>query len=539
MDWSGETICAISTAPGVGGIAVIRVSGPEAFAICGGLFRRAGAASGGVREVPSPGAPAADSSCGADGSCVADGAGGFRGRSFEPNRAYYGQIVCPIRSDGSECPDGSDTLHGSVEVLDDVMLTAFRAPHSFTGEDTVEISCHGSRFIQQQLIALLTGHGCRLARAGEFTQRAFLNGKMDLSQAEAVADLIAADSAAASALAYKQLKGGISNDLKLLRDELLHLVSLLELELDFSEEDVTFASREELRRLADLIEGKLARLTDSFHLGNAVKNGIPVAIVGETNAGKSTLLNLLLHEEKAIVSDIHGTTRDSIEDCMTLKGVRFRFIDTAGLRQTSDTIEQLGIERTYRKIDEAAIVLWVIDDTQIDIHIDRLAADLLPRCRGKKLLLVFNKLDRISPEEAQAIEGLFQHMLEKADNRLLRSDCSEEGVTDPCPNISFLHISAKTGANTDLLQDKLLELSGLPDSFSENDTIVTNLRHHEALRSALQAIRRVREGLRTDLSGDFISQDLREVIHHIGLITGAVTTDEVLGQIFSKFCIGK
>jgi len=456
-----DTICAVATPAGCGGVAVIRVSGPSAIDICSRLS-------------------------------------GLSLDSVSPNTARYGRF---LQADG--------------QVLDDVVYTIFRAPHSYTGEDTVEVSCHGSVYIQNRVIETLTDAGCRLARRGEFTQRAFLHGKMDLSQAEAVADLIASDSEASRRLALKQLRGGISNDLKSLREQLLKISSLLELELDFSEEDVTFASREELKELASRIENRLQQLTESFRRGNAIKNGIPVAIVGETNAGKSTLLNLLLHEEKAIVSDVHGTTRDSIEDCIDIEGIKFRFIDTAGLRDTSDTVEQLGIERTYQKIEQAAIVLWVIDDTQICDHIETMASRILPRCEGKQLLLVFNKRDRISAEEAAVIDNLFSHI-----------------------SAERLHISAKLHDNTDRLEQMLLSLAGVEQS-SNDDIIITNLRHYEALSAALTAIRRVQKGLSENLSGDLVAIDLHDVLNHIGEVTGSITTDEILGNIFSHFCIGK
>lgn len=401
------------------------------------------------------------------------------------------------------------------KVLDYVLLSVFRGPNSFTGEDTVEFYCHGSLFIQQRLIQLLIQLGCRQAGPGEFTQRAFLNGKMDLSQAEAVADLIAADSSSANQLALKQMRGGFSKDLADLREKLLHFVSLIELELDFSEEDLIFASRDELKKLADQLESKLSALCESFSLGNAIKNGIPVAIVGETNSGKSTLLNKLLNEDKAIVSDIHGTTRDSIEDLVSIRGLSFRFIDTAGLRKTKDRIESLGIERTYQKIEQASIILWLIDSTQLSEHIDWMADRIIPRSQGKKLLLVFNKTDKIAGEELGIVENLFAHI--------------------PGDRIQ---ISAKYGQNIEELKSKLIELTNLPE-FDKTDTIVSNIRHFEALSAGLEAIRRVREGLQQNLSGDFIAQDIRECMYHLGLITGQISNDEVLGQIFSRFCIGK
>lgn len=460
-----DTICAVSTAPGTGGIAVIRVSGPEAISICNSIF------------VP---------------------------RKAEKNLAArpaysltYGSIV---RND---------------EPIDDVLVALFRAPHSFTGEDTVEVTCHGSTYIQQEILHLLIDKGCRSALPGEYTQRAFLNGKMDLSQAEAVADLIASTSAGMHKLALSQMRGEFSNQLANLRSQLLDFTSLIELELDFSEEDVEFADRSRLNQLAGEIEQLISRLADSFRVGNAIKNGIPVAIVGETNAGKSTLLNLLVGEERAIVSEIHGTTRDVIEDTITLSGITFRFIDTAGIRQTTDRIENLGIERTFQKLDQASILLWVIDLTTPSDQIEALSRTILPKAEGKKIILVFNKTDLLSPQELAA------------KHRLL--------ATIPADR---LYISAKQRANTAHLQRLLLEAASLPD-LSASDTIITNARHYEALRHAHSAIRRVLDGLAHHLSGDFLSQDIRECMHYLGEITGQISNEEILGNIFGKFCIGK
>ncbi len=461
-----DTICAISSPPGSGGIAVIRLSGPAAIAFADKLF------------VP-------------------------------------GKNGCPVTELASHSCQYGRLMEDADKILDYVLLSVFRGPNSFTGEDTVEFSCHGSLFIQQRLIQLLIQLGCRQAGPGEFTQRAFLNGKMDLSQAEAVADLIAAESTAANQLALKQMRGGFSKELADLREKLLHFVSLIELELDFSEEDLTFANRDELRKLADQLESKLSALCESFSLGNAIKNGIPVAIVGETNSGKSTLLNKLLNEDKAIVSDIHGTTRDSIEDLVSIKGLSFRFIDTAGLRKTKNRIESLGIERTYQKIEQASIILWLIDSTQLSEHIEWMADRIIPRSQGKKLLLVFNKTDKIAGEELTIVENLFAHI--------------------PGDRIQ---ISAKFGQNIEELKSKLIELTNLPE-FSKTNTIVSNIRHFEALSSGLEAIKRVQEGLQQNLSGDFIAQDIRECMYFLGLITGQISNDEVLGQIFSRFCIGK
>ncbi len=460
------TICAISTAPGVGGIAVIRISGEQAFTACDAIFKPFTA--------------------------------GVTVSAMAPNTIRFGQIVADN------------------ELVDEVLVSVFRAPHSFTGENVVEIACHGSQFIQQEILKLVLAQGCRLAQPGEFTQRAFLNGKMDLSQAEAVADVIASQSRAAHRLAMNQMRGGFSNELLILRDKLLTFTSLVELELDFSDhEDLEFADRSQLNTLADTIEQKIAKLVNSFSVGNAIKNGIPVAIVGETNAGKSTLLNVLLNEERAIVSDIHGTTRDVIEDTVNIKGVLFRFIDTAGLRETTDTIENLGIERTYQAIEKANIVLWIIDTSQINNQEKWLSEEIMKRVEHTPLILVFNKVDKLSEGERLALEQQFK------DNRVPR-----------------IFISAKERLHTDELQELLYNAAKLPE-LSDQDIMVTNMRHYEALKQAHTAIVRVQDGLNDRISGDFLSQDIRECLHYLGEITGQITTDEVLGNIFSKFCIGK
>lgn len=460
------TICAISTAPGVGGIAVIRISGEQAFTACDAIFKPFTA--------------------------------GVTVSAMAPNTIRFGQIVADN------------------ELVDEVLVSVFHAPHSFTGENVVEIACHGSQFIQQEILKLVLAQGCRLAQPGEFTQRAFLNGKMDLSQAEAVADVIASQSRAAHRLAMNQMRGGFSNELLILRDKLLTFTSLVELELDFSDhEDLEFADRSQLNTLADTIEQKIAKLVNSFSVGNAIKNGIPVAIVGETNAGKSTLLNVLLNEERAIVSDIHGTTRDVIEDTVNIKGVLFRFIDTAGLRETTDTIENLGIERTYQAIEKANIVLWIIDTSQINNQEKWLSEEIMKRVEHTPLILVFNKVDKLSEGERLALEQQFK------DNRVPR-----------------IFISAKERLHTDELQELLYNAAKLPE-LSDQDIMVTNMRHYEALKQAHMAIVRVQDGLNDRISGDFLSQDIRECLHYLGEITGQITTDEVLGNIFSKFCIGK
>lgn len=459
-----DTICAIATAQG-GAIGVVRVSGKSAIEIVNSIFK------------PS------------------------KGDDLLSRKAY--NVIFGVITDGED-------------IVDEVLVTLFRAPHSYTGENSVEISCHGSSYILQRVMQLLLKGGCRLAGPGEFTQRAFLNGKMDLSQAEAVADLIASTSEATHKMAMNQMRGGFSRELAILRDKLLHITSLMELELDFSDhEELEFADRSELETLAENIEATISKLCKSFTLGNAIKNGVPVAIIGETNAGKSTLLNALLNEEKAIVSDIHGTTRDVIEDTININGVTFRFIDTAGIRDTQDEIESIGIERTYKKIEQASIVLWLLDASTALMQWGMLADNILPKCEGKKLIVVLNKMDMLPEGHAELLEkALF--------------------------DIEYDHIfiSAKNGENIDALQSKLLDIATLPE-LSSNDVIVSNVRHYEALSLALDSIQRVKNGLAMQLPGDLISQDLRECIYHLSDIVGEVTTDQVLGNIFKNFCIGK
>ncbi len=463
--FGSSTICAISTPAGIGGIAVIRLSGTEAVAIADKVFQS------------------------------------------------------PV-SRKRLADQASNTLHfGSVakgnEILDEVVAGLFRAPHSYTGEDVVEFSCHGSVYVQQQILRLLIDTGAELAQPGEFTQRAFLHGKMDLSQAEAVADLIASGNSAAHRVAMNQMRGGFSLEIKLLRDQLLHFITLVELELDFSEEDVEFADRTQLIDLSRKVATLIRKLTDSFRLGNVIKNGIPVAIVGETNVGKSTLLNALLNEEKAIVSDIHGTTRDVIEDAVNLNGVLFRFFDTAGLRRTTDTIESLGIERSYRKLEQASIVLLVLDLTSPPDSILTRIAEIRNIITGQKLILVANKSDLASDEIRKNLSGL---SLKK--------------------NESLVFIAAKAKENLKGLINVMQSVISMEKVQSE-DVIVTNIRHYEALTKALEAIERTIAGLESNISGEFLSQDIRECLHWLGSITGEISTDEVLGNIFKHFCIGK
>ena len=460
-----DTICAISTAQG-GAIGVIRVSGPMAIEAASCIF------------VPISGKPLKER------------------RNFS---LTFGKIF----SDGGE-------------IIDEVLVSLFRAPHSYTGEDSVEFSCHGSSYILQRVLQLLIGQGCRLAEPGEYTQRAFLNGKMDLSQAEAVADVIASSSAATHRLAMNQMRGGFSQELSALRDKLLHLTSLMELELDFSDhEELEFADRSELSQIADEIEQVISRLAQSFSVGNAIKNGVPVAIIGETNAGKSTLLNALLNEEKAIVSDIHGTTRDVIEDTINLRGITFRFIDTAGIRQTTDVVESIGIERTFQKMNQADIVLWMIDaDSEVDL--ENLKDEILPHCEGKNLIILFNKSDKVSTERCEALSQAFADV-----------------------DAPKLFLSAKQRNGLEELESLLVETAALPE-ISQNDVIVTNIRHYEALVRALESIHRVQDGLQMNLSGDFVSQDLRECLSHLAeIVGGAFDVEDVLGNIFKHFCIGK
>ena len=412
------------------------------------------------------------------------------------------------------------------KTIDEGLVTCFRAPRSYTGEDVVEISCHGSVFIQQALLEALTDQGCRMAAPGEFTRRAYLYGKMDLSRAEAVADLIASESEAQHRMALTQMRGGYSAEFAQLRERLLQLTSLMELELDFSEEDVTFADRTQLLELLDELTAKIERLTESFRLGNAIKRGIPVAIAGATNVGKSTLLNALLGEERAIVSDIHGTTRDTIEDVLNIDGVLFRFIDTAGLRSTNDTIEALGIDRSYDKIDKASLVLLLVDALRIPDEDYRAALLLLlPRLKNKPFLVLLNKIDVIDPQTTQAILTDLSSLL------------TEYLPSGEAPSI--LPISAQRGDELDELRAALIKALALPE-LKSTDLVVSNARHHELLTKALHSLRTVRAGLTDALPTDLLTPDLRGAITAIGEVTGAdITSDSVLHNIFAHFCIGK
>ena len=485
------TICAPATIPGTGAISIIRVSGKEALAIADKIID-------------------------------------LKGESLSETEGYrlrYGTIFA---TDGS--------------VLDNVIVSVFRAPHSYTGENSVEISCHASRFIVNAILELLVNAGARIAAPGEFTRRAFVNGKMDLAQAEAVADVIASQSAASHKVAMNQLKGGFSSELKVLRDKLLKMTSLLELELDFSEEDVEFASRSELGALVNEALSHIGRLTDSFSRGNAIKNGVPVAIVGATNTGKSTLMNALLGEDRAIVSDIAGTTRDTIEEMLNLGGVMFRFIDTAGIRETDEIVEKIGIERTFKKMDEASIVLGMTDLSRGENSVLADAEyiwDKVNACgAGREFLLLVNKCDVGESESVMAgfagagSEGGY---VDKA-GKLARIEAAlrEKGIS-----AKVIPISAKTGYGLTVLTEALAEI-GRRITGDTDETLVTNIRHYEALVRAATALGRVRDGLQVaTLPPDLIAQDLREALYHLGEIVGEISTEEVLGNIFRNFCIGK
>ncbi|WP_298223732.1 tRNA uridine-5-carboxymethylaminomethyl(34) synthesis GTPase MnmE [Flavobacterium sp.] len=460
-----DTIVALATPSGAGAIAIIRVSGEAAIAISTGIFKS------------------------------------VRGKDLEKQKSHtlhLGHIV-----------DGNKTL-------DEVLVSIFKGPNSYTGENTVEISCHGSTYIQQQIIQLLLRKGCRMANAGEFTLRAFLNGKLDLSQAEAVADLISSDNEASHQIAMQQMRGGFSNEIANLRVELLNFASLIELELDFAEEDVEFADRSQFNELIERIELVLKRLIDSFAVGNVIKNGIPVAIVGEPNVGKSTLLNALLNEERAIVSEIAGTTRDTIEDELVIDGIGFRFIDTAGIRETKDVVESIGIQRTFEKIEQAQVVLFLVDSSRFTIDLLKVEIEKIRnQFPLKPLIVVLNKIDTLA-------EGTLTSIVEKLSNS----------------NAQLIPISAKNKTGIEDLKNQLLSFVNT-GALRNNETIVTNTRHYDSLLKALEEIQKVKYGLQTNLSSDLMAIDIKEALYHFGMITGQVTNDELLGNIFANFCIGK
>ncbi|RAR70011.1 tRNA modification GTPase trmE [Flavobacterium aciduliphilum] len=459
-----ETIVALATPSGAGAVAIIRVSGKDAFAVVSQIFQS------------------------------------ISGKDITKQKTHTIHL---------------GTIREGTKIYDQVLISLFRNPNSYTGEDVIEISCHGSTFIQQQIIQLLLRKGCRMAQAGEFTLRAFLNGKLDLSQAEAVADLIASDNETSHQIAMQQMRGGFSNEIGKLREELLNFASLIELELDFAEEDVEFADRSQFKTLVERIEFVLKRLIDSFALGNVIKNGIPVAIVGEPNVGKSTLLNALLNEERAIVSEIAGTTRDTIEDELIIDGISFRFIDTAGIRETNDVVENIGIKKTFEKMDQAQVVLFLIDSSTLNVsRIEDLKIEM-ERIKNqyplKTLLVLFNKTDLMTAD-------LMSNLKSQISNSLF--------------------ISAKNKSGIDELKNKLFSFinSGV---LRNNETIVTNSRHYDALLKALEEIQKVRWGIDSQLSSDLLAIDIKQVLYYLGEITGTVTNDELLGNIFANFCIGK
>ena len=465
-----RNICALATPAGMGAIAIIRLSGEETPEIVGKIFVPAG------------------------------------GKAPLPYTMRFGAI-----KDGER-------------LIDECMVVTFQGPHSYTGENSAEIYCHGSQYIVQEILKLLLEHGVKMAEPGEFSKRAFLNGKMDLAQTEAVADLIASETEAAHRIALDQMKGGFSGELKIMRHDLLNLVSLMELELDFSEEEVEFADRSQLSALLAQVSQRVGQLIESFSLGNVIKNGVPVAIVGATNTGKSTLLNTLVGEERAIVSNIHGTTRDVIEDTMNLGGITFRFIDTAGIRETKETIEIIGIERTFQKLRSASVVILVLDATRPENFEDSLENLTDKVSSRQQLIILLNKMDEIS------IAGVDTQV------DLIKDLC----VKNTLGPIAVLPISAKKGLGIDALQSVLVESQkALSSSAAAGGTLVSNIRHYQALMDAQIALDRVEDGLTSDLATDLVAQDIREALYHLGSIVGEINTEEVLGNIFGKFCIGK
>ena len=480
-----DTICAPATVPGTGAISVIRVSGPEALTIADKVI-----------------------------SCRKGNIADAKGYTIR-----FGNIY-----------DGNGAL------LDEVLVSVFRAPHSYTGENSVEISCHASSYVVSSVMDLLYAAGARAAEPGEFTQRAYLNGKMDLAQAEAVADVIASQNAAAHRIAFKQMKGGFSSELRSMRSELLELVSLMELELDFSEEEVEFADRSRLDALLNELISHITRLIDSFRLGNAIKNGVPVAIAGATNTGKSTLLNALLGEDRAIVSDIHGTTRDTIEETLNINGVLFRFIDTAGLRETDEVVEKIGIERTFKKISEASVVLGMIDLTREIESTCETVREIIEKIdfNTQKLIFLLNKTD-ICKDNKNV--NTVNYIVSSLNDKGIKHNITNADNIDT-DSTSILPISAKTGKGIDILREILA--SSQRNLLADSDTtLVTNQRHAQALSEARTSLFRVQDGLASGLPTDLAAQDIREAIYHLGSIVGEISTDEVLGNIFRNFCIGK
>ncbi len=469
-----DTIVALATPSGAGAVAIIRISGSDAVAIANNVFRS------------------------------------VRNKDLTKQKTHtihLGHIVDPSASSGQ-----------AEKVLDQVLVSVFKNPNSYTGEDVVEISCHGSVFIQQQIIQLLLRKGCRMAQAGEFTLRSFLNGKMDLSQAEAVADLINSDNEASHQIAMQQMRGGFSNEIAKLREELLNFASLIELELDFAEEDVEFADRTQFKELLNRIEFVLKRLIDSFAVGNVIKNGIPVAIVGEPNVGKSTLLNALLNEERAIVSDIAGTTRDTIEDELVIDGIGFRFIDTAGIRDTKDVVESIGIQKTFEKIEQAQVVILLLDAKELRVSSFRFQVEIEKiknKYPQKPLVVIINKVDLLSESELNSIKSKLETW-----------------------NLKLETISAKQNIGIEELKNTLLSFVNT-GALRNNETIVTNTRHYDSLLKALEEIQKVRFGLESGLSVDLMAIDIRQALYYFGEITGEITNDDLLGNIFANFCIGK